>query len=113
MTETKQHCNDIITGFYQYFTLNKLSISPGKTKYMIYKPIYHKQSNKKLLYDTSGTTITMEGTPLEQVKSTTFLGIIINDRLTWDDHKQLVYNKICKTLGILYKCKNLWLKTSA
>ena len=42
LTETKQHCNDILTRFYQYFTLNKLSINPKKTKYMIYKPRYHK-----------------------------------------------------------------------
>ena len=49
----------------------------------------------------------MDGTPLDQVKSTTFLGVTINDKLTWEDHKQLVYNKICKTLGILYKCKKV------
>ena len=42
LTETKQHCNDILTRFYQYVTLNKLSINPKKTKYMIYKPKYHK-----------------------------------------------------------------------
>ena len=90
LTETKQHCNDILTRFYQYFTLNKLSINPKKTKYMIYKPRYHKHYNKKLLHDTTGTKITMDGTPLNQVKSTTFLGVIINDNLTWEDHKQLI-----------------------
>ena len=58
LTETKQHCNDILTRFYQYFTLNKLSINPKKTKYMVYKPIYHKHLKKKLLYDTTGTKIT-------------------------------------------------------
>ena len=38
LTEAKQHCNDILTRFEQYFTLNKLSINASKTKYMIYKP---------------------------------------------------------------------------
>ena len=47
----------------------------------------------------------MKGTPLKQVTSISFLGVIINDKLTWEGHKQLIYNKICKTLGILYKCK--------
>ena len=27
LTETKQHCNDILNRFYDYFTLNKLSIN--------------------------------------------------------------------------------------
>ena len=74
---------------------------------MIYKPRYHKHLKKKLLRDTTGIKITMDDTPLDQVKSTTFLGVIINDNLTWEDHKQLIYNKICKTLGLLYKCKKV------
>ena len=47
----------------------------------------------------------MESTPLKQVTSISFLGVIINDKLTWECHKQLIYNKICKSLGLLYKCK--------
>ena len=38
LTEAKQHCNDILERFFLYFTLNKLSINPLKTKYMVYKP---------------------------------------------------------------------------
>ena len=106
LTETKQHCNDILNRFYQYFTLNKLSINPLKTKYMIHKPVYRK-NNKKLLQDMTNTDLIMDGTPLKQVKSIKFLGVVINDRLAWDDHKQLIYTKICKTLGIIYNCKNI------
>ena len=105
MLEAKQHCNDILTRFYKYFTINKLSINPDKTKYMIYKPLYYSHSRKKMLHDTTNTKITMEGIPLQQVTSIKFLGVIINNKLTWECHKQLIFNKICKTLGILYKCK--------
>ena len=105
LTETKQHCNDILNRFYQYFTLNKLSINPSKTKYMIHKPLIKK--NKQLLQDTTNTDLIMDGTPLKQVTSIKFLGIIINNKLTWDDHKHLVHSKISKTLGILYKCRNI------
>ena len=105
LTETKQHCNDILNRFYQYFTLNKLSINPAKTKIMIYKPSYQGNKHKKSLVDTSNINIIMNDKILEQVKSIKFLGVIINDKLTWEDHKQQIYNKVCKTLGILYKCK--------
>ena len=47
----------------------------------------------------------MSETVLEQTRTFKFLGVIINDQLTWESHKQLIYNKVCKTLGILYKCK--------
>ena len=107
LTETKQHCNDILNRFYQYFTLNKLSINPSKTKFMIYKPTHYKHKNKKWLHDTTHTDIVMNDLPLKQVKTIKFLGLMINDRLTWDDHRQLVYSKICKTLGLLYRCKTI------
>ena len=106
LTETKQHCNDILSRFYQYFTHNKLSINPLKTKYMIYKPFKGYKQNK-CINDTTSTKIVMEGIPLEQVTSIKFLGVNINDKLKWDDHKRLVHNKVSKTIGLLYKCRNV------
>ena len=105
LTEAKQHCNDILTRFYQYFSMNKLSINPSKTKYMIYKPSLRRQSNRKKLNDTTGTKLMMDNAELEEVKSIRFLGVIINNKLTWELHKRHIHNKICKTIGILYNCK--------
>ena len=108
LTEAKQHCNDILQRFYLYFTLNKLSINPSKTKYMLYKPNLRTHNiNKKNLYDTTGTQITMDSTNIEHVRSIRFLGVIINDCLSWDLHKQHIHNKISKTTGLLYKCKEV------
>ena len=53
LTEAKQHCNDILERFYKYFSHNKLSINPDKTKYIIYKPNYifiSKKSQKTTRY---------------------------------------------------------------
>ena len=113
LTETKQHCNDILNRFYHYFTLNKLSINPDKTKYMIYKPTYHSQKKKKLLFDTTCTKLLMNDIPLKQVRSIKFLGVIINDKLTWEEHKSLVYSKICKSIGLVYKCKKYMNETES
>ena len=55
--------------------------------------------NQKLIQDTTCTRVTMNGETLQQVKLIKFLGIIINDKLTWDDHKQHVHSKISKNLG--------------
>ena len=59
-----------------------------------------------LLTPTPNTKIIMHDTPLQQVHNIKFLGVMINDKLTWEDHKQLISSKICKTIGILYKCKH-------
>ena len=105
ITEAMQHCNDILNRFYLYFTVNKLSINPSKTKYMIYKPVFKSSKNRKLLHNTTHTRVMLNGNVLEQVDKIQFLGVIINNKLTWEDHKQHIRRKICKSLGIIYKCK--------
>ena len=73
---------------------------------MIYKPVYGHNKNK-IMNDTTSTKIIMDDIPLKQVNSIKFLGVLINDNLTWEDHKRLVYTKISKSIGLLYKCYNI------
>ena len=72
---------------------------------MIYTPHAITPSNRNKCFDTTNTERVMTDITLEQVKSIRFLGVIINDKLTWELHKKHIHNKISKTLGILYKCK--------
>ena len=104
LIETKQHSNDILDRFYKYFTSNKLSINPSKTKFMIHKPTT-RQKMQNNMHDTKNIKLTMDDTPLKQVNSIKFLGVMINERLNWECHKQLIYSKVSKTIGLLYKCK--------
>ena len=103
LTEAKQHCNAILDRFYNYFTLNKLSINASKTKFMIYKPLLRGRNGKKL-HDSTNSNILMNNIPLEQVQSIKFLGVVLNNHLTWNDHQQHIYRKVSKSLGIIYKC---------
>ena len=57
--------------------------------------------------DTTSTKIIMNDEPLKQVTSIRFLGVVINDKLTWENHKKLVHTKISKTIGLLYKCNKI------
>ena len=107
LTEAKQHCNDILERFYLYFSLNKLSINPTKTKYIVYKPKLKSYENKKKLRDTTGTVIMMSDTKLQEVESIRFLGVIINNNLTWELHKKHIFTKVSRTIGLLYKCKHV------
>ena len=49
--------------------------------------------------------IIMQNTSIQCVKSTKFLGVIIDNKLRWNDHITYVKNKISKSLGILYKIR--------
>jgi hypothetical protein len=52
--------------------------------------------------------IKIDNVVTEQVNKTKFLGVILNSKLTWDDHIKTISNKISKNIGILYRiCHNI------
>ena len=50
-------------------------------------------------------TITLNETNIEQVSHTQFLGIIIDENLTWREQLIMVETKISKDVAVLYKNK--------
>ena len=62
----------------EWLNVNKLSLNIQKRKFILFR-----SSNKKPKHEIQ---IVMNDVNVEQVKSTTFLGIIINECLTWNDH---------------------------
>ena len=49
--------------------------------------------------------ISIRNNVIDEVKSTKFLGIIIDDKLKWTEHIQYIKNKISKSIGILIKIR--------
>ena len=79
-----------------WLNANKLMINVKKTHYMV----FHRAKIKTL-----GTDVIMQNTSIQCVKSTKFLGVIIDNKLRWNDHITYVKYKISKSLGILYKIR--------
>ena len=50
--------------------------------------------------------IYFRGETIFRINSTTFLGVIIDDKLKWTAHIQYIKNKLSKSIGIMYKCRN-------
>jgi len=57
--------------------------------------------------DDQECNITVDGSILKRVSQTTFLGIVLDEKLTWKNHINYIYPKISKIIGILYKTKRL------
>jgi hypothetical protein len=81
----QQEINTISTWLY----VNKLSINITKTKFILFKT-KKKKSNHKI-------EISINNQNIEQVNQTTFLGVIIDENLTWNSHLNLIYKKIMKS----------------
>ena len=47
--------------------------------------------------------IVLNGTNIEQVTHTKFLGVTIDENLTWREHVKMVETKLSKRIAVLYK----------
>ena len=83
------------------FLTNKLSLNAGKTKYLI----FHKPSACDSI-PLRLPTITFNNIEIKRESSVKFLGVIIDENITWNKHIELVENKISKNIGILYRASH-------
>ena len=75
---------------------NKLSLNYTKTKFML----IHK--NKTI----SALNIHIDGNKIEQVRTYQYLGVTMDDKLTWIDHIKNVEKKISQVSGVIYKLRH-------
>ena len=80
---------------------NKLTVNIKKTHYMM----FHRTRIKYNIRD-----ITINGKNVAYTKNTKFLGVIIDNKLTWSDHIIYIKNKISKSIGITHKTRNFLTK---
>ena len=85
-----------------WFDENKLTLNLSKTKCIIFgnRPT---NTEKKLM---------INGIELERVSEIKFLGVLIDNKLSWKPHINYIKAKISKSIAILNKTKYLLNKTS-
>ena len=76
-----------------WFKLNKLSLNIKKTSHMIF--------HSKRMKAAEIGEVKIDSTVINRVKNTKFLGVIINDTLSWEDHVKLVKRKVNKNIGVI------------
>ena len=94
--------NQELPSLVEWLRSNRLSLNIGKTHTMIFG------KTKNL----AAPDIFIDGTRLETVTSTKFLGVILDSELSWKPHIAHIGSKIAKSIGILSQArKNLHRKT--
>ena len=83
-----------------WFQTNKLSLNVTKSNFIIFTGI-----NKN--YDLSAAKLSIGTNDLVQVPYTKFLGVLIDEHLSWEEHINLVNNKVRKSIGIIKKISGL------
>ena len=82
-----------------WLAINKLSLNVKKTKFMLF---HHRQRNVESLVPY----LQINGHELERVREFNFLGLTIDENVTWNAHIQKVSNKVSRILGVMCRLKN-------
>jgi hypothetical protein len=80
-----------------WLKVNKLSLNVNKTQYMYF--------TSKRKYQTELINIAIDSVKINETKQSKFLGVVIDNKLTWKAHISYISNKVSRGIGILLKAK--------
>ena len=92
---------------YERFNANELLLNADKTKYFL----FHKPSK---IYDLPLLLpkVLINDKEVERVGSIKFLGVLLDEHLSWKEHIRYIENKIAKNIGLLNRAKPFLCKHS-
>ena len=80
-----------------WFDVNELSLNIDKTKYVIFKSPQH--------YHTYTTNIKIGNFPLKNTCYVNFLGILLDENISWKYHLTELSKKLARTCGMFFKVR--------
>ena len=98
MAEIEEKFTQLSNTIFDWVGGNGLSLNIKKTNYIIF-------SQKGTLDYTFQPKI--NGKPIEQKQAARFLGVIIDNKLNWNQHIRAIKTKMARYQGILYKLKSI------
>ena len=86
----------------EWFLAIKLSLNAKKTKCVLFHKVTMCDSLPLQL-----PAMTLNNIKIKRKNSVKFLGVIIDENLTWKNHIEVAENKISKNIGVLYSASHL------
>ena len=97
--EVYQQLNKLSLGLVKWVEANGLALNLKKTKYMIFS---RKNTEKKL-----PVPFLISSKKIEHTDEARFLGVIVDENLTWAKHISTLRTKMARYIGIMYKLKRM------
>ena len=84
----------------EWFRENKLSLNVTKTNYTL----FHKSSTKDKL-PVKILELKLGNSVIKRKSSVKFLGVMLDENISWKDHIKPIEKKLAKNIGLLYQAK--------
>jgi hypothetical protein len=100
LPQVTEQVNSSLALISDWFSSNFLALNVSKTNYLVF--------NGRKQVSIPG--IAINNSPLSQVSQANFLGILVDDRLSWRPHIDLTNSKLSRSIGVLRKVSNFFSK---
>jgi len=97
MAEIIEHVESLAKVLVGWVSSNGLALNLKKTKYIIF-------SRSRI---DNNYNLTISDKLIERTSEAKFLGVIVDDKLTWTQHTKALKSKMSRYIGIMYKIRNL------
>ena len=92
--------NTELTKLNNWFSANKLSLNETKTVYSFFHPLNKSDTIPLIL-----PSLKINNHTIKRETSIKFLGVIIDENITWRNHINYLSNKISKNIGVMYRAR--------
>ena len=99
--EIQRNATELGKNLVGWVNSNGLALNLKKTTYMIFSP--HRKTNTS----ESNFELCINGRNIEHSAEARFLGVIVDEKLSWSKHIAEVKAKMCRYIGVMYKIKHL------
>ena len=95
-----QMVNNELQKIFQWFISSKLSINLSKTKYFFFQ-----KPSKRGDIPLALSKLYIGNYQIQRCESIKFLGVFLDENLTWKEHIKHIENKVAKNIGIIFSSK--------
>ena len=95
----RKHMNSDLKLLFNWLCANRLSLNVSKTEFIIFRPPKAKLTNR--------ITLTLNRTTIFESTKIKYLGIILDNRLSWRHHIFELSKKLNRSVGMLFKLRRL------
>ena len=99
-SQMERRINAELSKVYDWLCVNKLSLNVSKSRFMVFK-------NRKIDTVSMPWNIEINGEKVESVAEFNFLGILLDEFLSWTPHTKKVCSKISRTLGVIKRVRRI------
>ena len=104
-SEAYEKANQLLKSVQKYMYLNKLHINMSKCCYIHFKP-KHVTNIQQDGHDDSSHQLLLDDFPIKKVCHTKFLGVVIDDQLSWEPHITALRRKLNYASATLYRIRD-------